>query len=801
MIHDAYGYTNVADDNNFSEDNEEPNIHATKFYKLLEDAQIELYPGCSKVSKLSFVVKLLHLKCLNQWSIKSMDELLSFLKKVLPEGSFVPNSFYEAKKVLRDLGLGYNKIDACQNDCILYWRDYANAQSCPKCGKYRWKSDEQKGKKVACKVLRHFPIKPRLQRLYMAKETAKKMRWHKEENIDDGVLRHPSDSISWKSFDERHPTFSAELRNVRLGLASDGFQPFGNMSANHSIWPVVLATYNLPPWDYMKDSYFMMTLLIPGPECPGWSTKGKLACPCCHKDTKSFSLRNKSCYMSHRRFLPIDHPWRRNRRKFDGKVENGVAPNPLIGDEALIQFQGLGNISYGKGKKRKRDFPKSAYNWRKKSIFFQLPYWSTLLLRHNLDVMHIERNVSDNIILTVMNMVGKTKDTLKSRYDLVDLGIRQELHPIEDGDNVLLPAACYALSSEEKLKLCNFLANLKVPDAFSSNFSRCVNVLEKKIYGLKSHDHHVLLQDILPVAIRGLLPKAVCEPIIELGKFFKNEAECACTLCKLEIVFPPAFIDVMVHLPIHLAREAKLGGPAQFRWMYPFERYLRTQKSYVRNNTRPEGSIAEGYLATKSLTFCSRYLKNISTKFNKPARNDDGSVSNSEMSIFKKSGQTKGGSEGIRLSHDEFKQACMYLLQNCEEWLGNTSEENEHPLPRDEILSAVLGERTGYVRGKGYGKKPPKKSHIQAANLEASVSSAMATVRQEMQAEMGRKLQEEREQMAAELKRNMEQELQRKLEEKLEHVKSRHRISVEVAKRIQEQLAAIMTGMQQVIYS
>lgn len=68
--------------------------------------------------------------------------------------------------------------------------------------------------------------------------------------------------------------------------------------------------------------------------------------------------------------------------------------------------------------------------------------------------MYIERNVSDNIISTVMNMVGKTKDTLKSRYDLVDLGIRQGLHPIEDGNNVLLPAACYALSPQEKLKVC-----------------------------------------------------------------------------------------------------------------------------------------------------------------------------------------------------------------------------------------------------------------------------------------------------------------------------------------------------------
>nr|XP_016477883.1 PREDICTED: uncharacterized protein LOC107799304 [Nicotiana tabacum] len=392
IIHDACGYTNMEDNNsNNSVDNEEPNIHTTKFYKLLEDAETELYPGCKKVSKLSFVVKPLHLKCLNHWSNKSMDALLSFFKEVLPEGSFVPNSFYEAKKVLCDLSLGYTKIDACRNDCILYWRDYADVQACLKYGKSIWKSEEHEGKKVAHKILRHFSIKPRLQRLYMASETAKKMRWHKEENIDDGVLRHPSDSVAWKSFDARHPTFSAELRNVRLGLASDGFQPYGNMSSNHSIWPVVLATYNLPPWDCMKNPYFMMTLLIPGPKYPdndidvylqpmveelkelwdgvetydahsksnflmrvaimwtindfpsyenlsGWSTKGKLACPCCHKDTQSTSLRSKLCYMGHRRFLPMDHPWRRSRTLFDGKVEMGVAPNPLTGDEALVQL-------------------------------------------------------------------------------------------------------------------------------------------------------------------------------------------------------------------------------------------------------------------------------------------------------------------------------------------------------------------------------------------------------------------------------------------------------------------------------
>ncbi|XP_070044168.1 uncharacterized protein [Nicotiana tomentosiformis] len=366
MIHDACGYTNVKDNNsNNSVDNEKPNVHATKFYKLLEDAETELYPGCKKVSKLSFVVKLLHLKCLNHWRNIWMDALLRFFREVIPEGSFVPIFFYEAKKVFCDLGLGYTKIDACQKDCILYWRDYTDVQACPKCGKSRWKSKEHGVKKVAHKILPHFSIKPRLQRLYMARESTKKMRWNKEKSMDDGVLRYPSDSVAYKSFDARHPTFSAELRNVRLGLAK-----------LKELWDRV-ETY-----DAHSKSNFMMRVAIMWTindfpaygNFSGWSTKGKLACPCCHKDTQSTSLRSKLCYMGHRHFLPMDHPWRRSRTLFDGKVEMGVAPNPLRGDEALVQLQALGNVTFSKGQKRKRDFHSNAYNWKKKSIFFQLPY-------------------------------------------------------------------------------------------------------------------------------------------------------------------------------------------------------------------------------------------------------------------------------------------------------------------------------------------------------------------------------------------------------------------------------------------
>ncbi|KAF3630431.1 hypothetical protein FXO38_14694 [Capsicum annuum] len=90
----------------------------------------------------------------------------------------------------------------------------------------------------------------------------------------------------------------------------------------------------------------------------------------------------------------------------------------------------------------------------------------------------------------------------------------------------------------------------------------------------------------------------------------------------------------------------------------------------------------------------------------------------------------------------------------------------------------VLGEKSGYVRGKGYGKKPTKKNQTQQANIEASVSSAVESMRQEMQLDMERKLQEEREQMAVNLKRDMDQDLQKKLEEEREYeMRSRKNVS------------------------
>ena len=91
---------------------------------------------------------------------------------------------------------------------------------------------------------------------------------------------------------------------------------------------------------------------------------------------------------------------------------------------------------------------------------------------------------------------------------------------------------------------------------------------------------------LIPVAFKEFLPRAVWEALTELSAFFKSltarvvnvrdleklESDIVVIICKLERIFPPSFFDVMEHLPIHLAREARLTGPVQFRWMYPFER-------------------------------------------------------------------------------------------------------------------------------------------------------------------------------------------------------------------------------------
>jgi len=224
--------------------------------------------------------------------------------------------------------------------------------------------------------------------------------------------------------------------------------------------------------------------------------------------------------------------------------------------------------------------------WKKLSIFFELSYWKTLLLRHNIDVMHTEKNVCDNILNTLLDIDNKSKDNLAARFDLEEMGIRKELHAKLVDDKYHMPSACFNLSLKQKEIFCKALHSLKLPDGYSSNISRCVKLKERSIKGMKSHDCHMLMQQLLPLALCKSTNPNVASVLIDLCKYFnvicsktinvshmeQLEKEIVITLCKLETLFPPSFFTIMVHLTVHLATEVKLAGPVQYRWMYPVER-------------------------------------------------------------------------------------------------------------------------------------------------------------------------------------------------------------------------------------
>ena len=205
--------------------------------------------------------------------------------------------------------------------------------------------------------------------------------------------------------------------------------------------------------------------------------------------------------------------------------------------------------------------------------------------------MHIEKNVYDNVLWTILGIVGKSKDNVNARRDLEEMKIRKPLHVQSRGSNkAYLPPTIFLMTKEEKDTFLKVLKEVRVPDGYAANISRCVRLSDRSIGGLKSHDSHVLMQQLIPLAIRKSLPKKVVEPLIELSNFFRQlcskvvkvddlnhlQSRIVLTLCHFERIFPPSFFDIMEHLTIHLAEEVKLDGPVQYRWMYYIERYVDT---------------------------------------------------------------------------------------------------------------------------------------------------------------------------------------------------------------------------------
>jgi hypothetical protein len=178
------------------------------------------------------------------------------------------------------------------------------------------------------------------------------------------------------------------------------------------------------------------------------------------------------------------------------------------------------------------------------------------------------------------------------------MGIRPELWLDDSVKGTELPTSCITLSKHEKKEFCGFLKNVKVPSDYSMNVSRHISLPDLKVApGVKSHDYHILLMQMIAVGIQNILSVNVREAIMNFC-FFVNaisqkvlseedleslEKKHYETLCFLEIYFPPGFFDISNHFTTHLIKEIKLLGPMFVHQMYAYERFNGILKSFVMN--------------------------------------------------------------------------------------------------------------------------------------------------------------------------------------------------------------------------
>jgi hypothetical protein len=298
---------------------------------------------------------------------------------------------------------------------------------------------------------------------------------------------------------------------------------------------------------------------------------------------------------------------------------------------------------------------------------------------HNIDVMHQERNVAESIISTCMDITDKTKDNLKARMDLAEICNRPTLELTEGGCK---PRAMFCLRPAEKKEVLRWMKKLKFPDGYAAGMRRAVNLKTGKITGLKSHDYHIIMERLLPVMFWGYLNDDVWHMLAELSYFYRQlcakeiaremmeklEKEMPVLLCKMEKKIPPGFFNPMQHLLVHLAYEAKVGGPMQYRWMYYIERALRYLKRMVGNKAGVEGCIAEAFLLKEVAYFSSVYFVD-EHNVNAPSMryNVDEEPSCSELEIFKCKGTTVGSSQAYDYTPEEREAALMYMYANMEE--------------------------------------------------------------------------------------------------------------------------------------
>jgi hypothetical protein len=355
-------------------------------------------------------------------------------------------------------------------------------------------------------------------------------------------------------------------------------------------------------------------------------------------------------------------------------------PPRLTGQQIHDQLKSLKPSPDGKGFEGYGE----EHNWTHVPGLWRLPYFHKLLLPHSIDVMHNEKNVAEAIFSTIFDIPEKTKDNVKARVDQQSLCNRPALNMHHDvsRDKWQKPRANFCLNRAQKREVLEWFQELKFPDGYATNLRRGVNFETMRINGMKSHDYHIFMERLLPVMIRGYLPENIWQVMAELSFFYRQlcakeidpnlissiEHEAPVLLCKLEKIFPPAFFNPMQHLILHLPYEARMGGPVQFRWMYPIEREQKNLRAKCKNKSRIEATIAEAFILEEHSNFTTKYFgDNVRTVHNPVPRYNTGCENSCQLKLFNGRGDTSCRGDIKVLLHEEWLTAMLYVLTNLEE--------------------------------------------------------------------------------------------------------------------------------------
>ena len=179
----------------------------------------------------------------------------------LPTGNQLPSSYEAALTAIEPYLVQSINYDVCQNDCIVFRKQYASHLECPKCDSKRYISEESR---IPVRRFTYLPLKPRLCRMFGNQSMAAVLQSHATvHNDENDPIFDIHQSVAWRRFYDNSGLFKGDGRGVSLALCTDGVNPFAHNKVSYSMWPIMLTMLNLPRRLRNKFASIMLVGIIP----------------------------------------------------------------------------------------------------------------------------------------------------------------------------------------------------------------------------------------------------------------------------------------------------------------------------------------------------------------------------------------------------------------------------------------------------------------------------------------------------------------------------------------------------------